>query len=399
VLALLVVPTSARAHEAGLSRGIYRVDAAIVTAELSLARAEILALIPGADADADGVLGEFELLAIDAPLRRQLAAGLAVLGGATPCPGAIERVVFVEDDGLRCEARFTCPAAPPLPTVTLRWPLLAHLGPGHRHLAQVVFAAGPGEPEPQPIDVVVHARRSALTFRRPTPGVPDAPQAAAPRSPAQPAATPPAPRVPNVWLWIALASLAAAALGLRAWRREPVIASAIMLDPDIQTLVHMGDLIGAIGLYQQRHGGSTLVARKAIDQASRELSQETTPGSPIPGAPLTIINDSELDAALRAGQKIAAIKRYRELYNVGLKDAKDAVEAMLAGQPVEHPAPAASEPAAQLQAQLQPQLQPELDRLIAAGQKIMAIKHHRTITGQGLKESKDAVEARMLELG
>jgi len=168
-----------------------------------------------------------------------------------------------------------------------------------------------------------------------------------------------------------------------------------MLDPDIQTLVHMGDLIGAIGLYQQRHGGSTLVARKAIDQARRELSQDTTPGSPIPQPPaqsasLTIINDSELDAALRSGQKIAAIKRYRELHGIGLKEAKDAVEAMLAGQPVEHPAPIASEPTAQLQ--------PELDRLIRAGQKIMAIKHHRTITNFGLKESKDAVEARMAEL-
>ena len=168
-----------------------------------------------------------------------------------------------------------------------------------------------------------------------------------------------------------------------------------MLDPDIQTLVHMGDLIGAIGLYQQRHGGSTLVARKAIDQARRELSQETTPGSPMPqppapSAPMTVISDSELDAALRAGQKIAAIKRYRELYNVGLKDAKDAVEAMLAGQHVEHPAPVAGEPAAQLQ--------PELDRLIAMIFWSAAIRHHRTITGFGLKESKDAVEARMLEL-
>ncbi len=168
-----------------------------------------------------------------------------------------------------------------------------------------------------------------------------------------------------------------------------------MLDPDIQTLVHMGDIIGAIGLYQQRHGGSTLVARKAIDQARRELSQDTTPGSPMPQPPapapqMTIINDSELDAALRSGQKISAIKRYRELHGTGLKEAKDAVEAMLEGRPVEHPPQVTPEPEAQLQ--------PELDRLIAAGPKIMAIKHHRAITGLGLKESKDAVEARIAEL-
>lgn len=219
------MPTRARAHEAGLSRGDYRVDAAIVTAKLSLARAEIVALIPGADADADGALGEFELLAIDAPLRRELAAGLVVLAGAAACPGVIERIAFVEEDGLRCDARFTCAAAP-LPAVTLRWPVLARLGPGHRHLAQVVFAAGPGEPQPQPIDVVVHARRGALTFRRPTSAVPEAAPPAPPRSPAQPAATPPVPRAPGPWLWIALVSLSAAALAAaalvrRARRRPP----------------------------------------------------------------------------------------------------------------------------------------------------------------------------------
>lgn len=43
-------------------------------------------------------------------------------------------------------------------------------------------------------------------------------------------------------------------------------------------------------------------------------------------------------------------------------------------------------------------LQPELDRLIAADQKIMAIKHVRTVTNLGLREAKDAVEARISEL-
>jgi ribosomal protein L7/L12 len=34
------------------------------------------------------------------------------------------------------------------------------------------------------------------------------------------------------------------------------------------------------------------------------------------------------------GDKIAAIKRYRELTNLGLKEAKDAVEAMMSGVPI-----------------------------------------------------------------
>ena len=213
----IVVPRATHAHEAGLSRGQYRVDASVVTAELSLARAEVLAWIPGADADGDGELGEFELLAIDDVLRRALAAGLLVSAGPAPCPATVERVVFVEDDGLRCDLRFTCPAAAPLPAVTLRWPLLASLGPAHRHLAQVQFVEGAHAPEP--IDVVVHARRGALTFRRPTLRSAVTPSAVAPPTPGPPAGPPPAPRAPRPWIWIALALLGGAALGLRAWRR------------------------------------------------------------------------------------------------------------------------------------------------------------------------------------
>jgi ribosomal protein L7/L12 len=38
--------------------------------------------------------------------------------------------------------------------------------------------------------------------------------------------------------------------------------------------------------------------------------------------------DAELVEHLRAGRKLDAIKRHRELYGTGLKEAKDAVEAL-----------------------------------------------------------------------
>ncbi len=41
--------------------------------------------------------------------------------------------------------------------------------------------------------------------------------------------------------------------------------------------------------------------------------------------------DAELQALVAAGRKIEAIKRYRELTGVGLKEAKDAVEALMRG--------------------------------------------------------------------
>jgi len=172
-----------------------------------------------------------------------------------------------------------------------------------------------------------------------------------------------------------------------------------MLDPDIQSLVELGDLVAATGLYQQRHGGSVLAARKAIDAASWALTQSRGAAldpqhhaEPPPAPAATLVMDPQLGAALRAGRKIEAIKRYRELYGVGLKEAKDAVEDMQAGKPPPAHTPVlADEP--------EPALQPELDRLIRAGEMIQAIKHHRQITRIGLKESKDAVEARMAELG
>jgi hypothetical protein len=202
--ALLLLAAPARAHEAGLSRGDYRIDGARLTSELVFARRELAELIPGADIDRSGDLDEFELLTIDAALRAELAAGLRVAAGATGCPGAVTRVAFYEDDGLAITARHDCPHA--LDVVTLRWPLLARLRTGHRHLARLVFAPTDPEAQPaEPIDLVAHARRSALTIRRPT--------RVAPPSPPGPAATPVAPAVPaRPRVWPALATLAALAL-------------------------------------------------------------------------------------------------------------------------------------------------------------------------------------------
>ncbi len=46
-------------------------------------------------------------------------------------------------------------------------------------------------------------------------------------------------------------------------------------------------------------------------------------------------NLAEIGRLIRGGNKIAAIKLYRETFGVGLKEAKDAVERLAAGQPVE----------------------------------------------------------------
>lgn len=91
--------------------------------------------------------------------------------------------------------------------------------------------------------------------------------------------------------------------------------------------------------------------------------------------------------ALQVGNKIEAIKRYRENFGGGLKEAKDAVEQMEAGHPVSFPASmdgGFANPTAQMS--------DNVLRLIGAGKKIEAIKLVRDQTGLGLAEAKDAVE-------
>ena len=96
---------------------------------------------------------------------------------------------------------------------------------------------------------------------------------------------------------------------------------------------------------------------------------------------------------VRHGNKIEAIKIYRGMTGVGLAEAKDAVEALAAGQPVQVSALAAASP--DLGNNLEPLA--EIKRLVQQGNKIGAIKIYREMTGAGLAEAKTAVEA--LEAG
>ncbi len=99
----------------------------------------------------------------------------------------------------------------------------------------------------------------------------------------------------------------------------------------------------------------------------------------------------QVSAHVRNGEKIAAIKVYREATGMGLKEAKDFVEALeqtlATGElpPVEAPATSSEEA--------------ELVELVRSGRKIEAVKLYRERHGVGLKEAKDAVEALAGEAG
>lgn len=85
----------------------------------------------------------------------------------------------------------------------------------------------------------------------------------------------------------------------------------------------------------------------------------------------------QVQTLLAQGQKIQAIKIYREATGAGLAEAKNAVEAIEQG-------PARST--------TNSDFEQELLSLLEQGRKIEAIKRYREQSGTGLKEAKDAVD-------
>ncbi|WP_341947405.1 ribosomal protein L7/L12 [Microbacterium sp. LWH11-1.2] len=114
---------------------------------------------------------------------------------------------------------------------------------------------------------------------------------------------------------------------------------------------------------------------------------------------------AEIDRLIAAGQKIHAIKLFRDVTGVGLKEAKDRVEHWSISTTAPHLAarsnataayssitPAAHTPAS-VRASLPAPVASDIDELVAGDQRIVAIKVLREHTGLGLKESKLLIDA------
>ena len=86
--------------------------------------------------------------------------------------------------------------------------------------------------------------------------------------------------------------------------------------------------------------------------------------------------EAELHRLLNAGRKIEAIKLYRERTGTGLKEAKNAVEALEAGNPLKLPEP------------LDSAVESEIVSLLKGGKKIAAIKLYQNGQGQGSRTRK-----------
>ena len=102
--------------------------------------------------------------------------------------------------------------------------------------------------------------------------------------------------------------------------------------------------------------------------------------------------EGQIRKMLAAGNKIAAIKLYREVTGVGLAEAKATVEAMQYRNYVDTtPPPQTSESDSFLGNQIK--------RLLTERKKIEAVRVYREAYQCGLKEAKDAVDLIQAEIG
>jgi len=102
---------------------------------------------------------------------------------------------------------------------------------------------------------------------------------------------------------------------------------------------------------------------------------------------LSTEQEHQIKELIVKGNKIAAIARYREMTRVGLKEAKDAVEAIERGEPVMDFAPS------QFDSQNSVLLEEQIKQLLVRRQKIHAAKIYRKAHNCDLKDAKDAVDA------
>jgi ribosomal protein L7/L12 len=118
-------------------------------------------------------------------------------------------------------------------------------------------------------------------------------------------------------------------------------------------------------------------------------SSDRRPSAPLPVVPASPDLTTEIDRLLVSGNKIGAIKAYRDATGASLAVAKDRIETWVIGAPTPLPDSAA---APSFRTSLPPDVVTEIDRLVVSERPIEAIKLLRQHTGLGLAESKSVID-------
>ncbi len=183
-------------------------------------------------------------------------------------------------------------------------------------------------------------------------------------------------------------------------------AGAMPLDKlaEIKRLTQNGQKIEAIKVYREITGVGLREAKEAVErlEAGQPLVFTSGVSLDLSGAGVAAgqaAQMAEVTRLVQSGQKIQAIKLYREMTGLGLAEAKEAVERLEAGQPLVFTSNASVDLSDMSAAAGQAAQMAEVTRLVQSGRKIEAIKVYREMTGLGLREAKDAVDRLEAGLG
>lgn len=102
---------------------------------------------------------------------------------------------------------------------------------------------------------------------------------------------------------------------------------------DIPQLISEGKKIEAIKAYRERYGVGLKEAKDAIDAAAEGRPLPVPPSGTSPPVGSDPLLWGEIDQNLRQGNKIEAIRLYRERSGLGLKEAKDVIDDRQKSQP------------------------------------------------------------------
>jgi ribosomal protein L7/L12 len=92
-------------------------------------------------------------------------------------------------------------------------------------------------------------------------------------------------------------------------------------EAELRALLAQGGKIEAIKRYREQTGAGLAAAKEAVEALAQGESLPTE-------EPMDASTETEIVSLLKQGQKLQAVKLYRECTGVGLKEAKDAIELM-----------------------------------------------------------------------
>jgi len=125
----------------------------------------------------------------------------------------------------------------------------------------------------------------------------------------------------GIWLYIKRGAQSSQAAPLNSSFNTPD-----EMHVQVQALAQQGNKLQAIKLLRQQTGMSLAEAKQYVEQLSVADGQE--PILPSSARTCSAEQLAELRVLAQQGQKIEAIKRYREITGVGLKEAKDTIDAL-----------------------------------------------------------------------